>query len=162
MGGEMSGETLPPWGYRDDDEMLADLAQGVLEREAERLVAALLEAEAAVRPLAPELMTALDKNAAHHLESMDTWHADMLCGDLPPNHAAEARAVENRQAAGRQMYALMCIARDGGLAVQPLIDAMMALWGFLRSLNDETHHDEIAEQVAEALGEAGPRYVLGP
>ena len=69
--------------------------------------------------------------------------------------------MENRQEAGRGMYALLSKARARGVAVQPLIDAMLALWSFLDSLDDEVR-DTIAEQVAEALGDAGPRYVLGP
>lgn len=145
-----------------DDEILADVTLGVIGKEVTGLAAALLDAETAVRslPLGLKLLAKLDASVTEHSAARECWLADMRSGDLPLE-SAEARAIEHQRAAGSRMYTLLDEARASGLAVQPLVNAIMALWGFLDGLSDEIR-DEIAEHLAEELGEAGPRYVLGP
>jgi hypothetical protein len=153
---------LPPWRYRNDDEMLEDIGQGVLESEAERLCAALLAAEQAVRGLAPAILAELDANAAAYAEDRATWRADMASGDLPPDDGALRRASELQSEAGERMYEVLSNGRDQGTpAVQMLIDAMMNVYAFLDNIRAAELHDDLVECVAGLLGAAGPRYVLG-
>ena len=152
----MSDEPVNP----TDEEVLAEAALSRLEFEADALCAELLKADQAAATLMPGLIAALDANATAYSDARDTWYADMQCGDLPPDDRARDRAIEMRKAAGIRMYEFLASARGEGLPVQPLIDAMMALWEFLDGLDDDTR-DQLAEQVAGTLGDAGPRYVLG-
>jgi hypothetical protein len=168
----MSGERLPPWGYRDDDEMLTDLAQGLLEQEAERLIAALLAAETAAIALYPDLPAVLDANAAAYGEARDNWIADLRCGDLPADQA-NAHAIALGTLARNAMYgvvlgavqmelraddievrpepedtALVAEAPDDGVHREPerwaLFKAAAAIHAFLANLDGDTH-DDLAE-----------------
>lgn len=82
------GKGHSPWVY-GDDEMLEDIGLGLLEREADRLLAA----EPAAFTLYPGLLAELDANAAAYSEARDSWLADLRCGDLPLDQA-DARAIE--------------------------------------------------------------------
>ncbi len=157
----MSDEREPHWWVQTDEEVLAEAVQVQLEREADQLVAALLAADAAARLALPDLISELDRNAAQYGEARRTWEADMACGDLPPDERALAKAAELRRNAGAQMYAMLCTGREiNSPLVQPVIDAMMALYQFENALNDD-NRDLIMEYIACELGEVGPRYVLG-
>jgi hypothetical protein len=67
----------------DDEMMLENIAFIVLEREADRLVADLVAADAAARGVLPDLLAELDRNAA---EAHDSWEANLHYGDLPCDH----------------------------------------------------------------------------
>jgi hypothetical protein len=161
----MSDSTRHP----GDEATLAEAAEAHLENEADRLVAALLDAERTVRSLDPELLATLDAHAAAYQESCDTWFADMKCGDLPPDHRALDRAVETRKHTRNEMYGLILLAgnppqwseeRRG--EVDALYQAAAAVHSFLADLDDEDTHGTMQEYVAGALGESAYRYTLGP
>ena len=115
----------------DDMEMLRDLADGVLEREADQLCRALLDAERVAAAESPGLLARLDASAAQWAEDRETWHADMLAGDLPPDHRALQRAVVLRRVAYRRMGVLL------GDPPGPLTVAVADLWRFLQRLDDD-------------------------
>jgi len=160
----VSGKRKPSQWVETDAEILADVAVGHLEREAERLVAALLAAEKAVQD--PDLTLALDANAAAYGDARDTWIADLRCGDLPMAEAEKSECDLGKNARN-EMYKIILAAGKppewGGGRRQEydaLYDAAAAIHTLLSGLDGDTH-DHIAECVADELGEAGPRYVLG-
>src|SRR4051812_23691269 len=75
-----------------------------LEQEADRLVAELLEAERRATAIVADLLPRLNALAEPHREAMDTWEADMRCGDLPPDDGATAQAEEIYTRARNAMY----------------------------------------------------------
>ncbi len=156
----MSDDTLPPLeSHQDDDELLADIAEALQEREADRLIAALIAAEEATAD--PDLMAALDAAAQAHDEVRGTWYADLASGDLP-NDQALTVAREVRKDARNRMYGIIGVAGDPPWPgagrrreYDALLDAATALHAFVLD------SDDLAEYVAYELGPRGPRYALG-
>ena len=135
------------------DAMLAELTELQLERDADRLIAAVVAAEGPAFALHPDLPAALDANAVALSAALTTWGADMQCGDLPLDQA-EARNIEIMKHARNQMYDLI------GYRDAALFAAVAALHRFVHGLEGDTF-DDLVGYVAEMLGDAGPRYVLG-